>query len=111
MVISLFLLIFFTAFQTSLSLTNIQNPFSERNANFESISSPTSDGKYFVNLQYGVASVRKGEPAFFMANLFDNTGEKQITMRHVDCDFIISRDGIELYKMSTKYGEPFFSLN
>ena len=33
-------------------------------------------------------------------------------MRHVDCDFIIQRDGIELFKMSSKYGEPFFhSIN
>jgi hypothetical protein len=33
-------------------------------------------------------------------------------MRHVDCDFIIQRDGIELFKMSKKYGEPFYrSIN
>jgi hypothetical protein len=63
-------------------------------------------------LQYGPASVRKGGPTFFMANFFENTGEKQIRMRHVDCDFIIQRDGIELFKMSSKYGEPFYhSIN
>ncbi len=28
-------------------------------------------------------------------------------MRHVDCDFI-QKDGIELFQMSSKYGEPFF---
>ena len=47
-----------------------------------------------------------------MVNLFHNSGDKQSRMRHVDCDFIILRDGIELYKMSTKYGEPLFhSIN
>lgn len=49
---------------------------------------------------------------FFMINLFENVGDKQIRMRHVDCDFIIQKDGIELFRMSTKYGEPFFhSIN
>ena len=47
-----------------------------------------------------------------MVNMFDNNKDKQIRMRHVDCDFIIQRDGIELFKMSSKYGEPFFhSIN
>ena len=47
-----------------------------------------------------------------MVNLFENNGDKQIRMRHVDCDFIILKDGIELYKMSTKYGEPlFYAIN
>jgi hypothetical protein len=42
----------------------------------------------------------------------NNNKDKQIRMRHVDCDFIIQRDGIELFKMSTKYGEPFYhSIN
>ncbi|MGI0033305.1 MAG: hypothetical protein ACRD97_08550 [Nitrososphaeraceae archaeon] len=37
---------------------------------------------------------------------------RQIRMRHVDCDFIILRNGNELFKMSTKYGESFFhSIN
>jgi len=47
-----------------------------------------------------------------MVNMFDNNKDKQIRMRHVDCDFIIQRDGIELFKMSTNYGEPFYhSIN
>ena len=108
LIISLVLLLYITTLQNSFSLVNTKSPFSESNAKIESISSGTSDGKYFVNLQYGPALVRKGEPTFFMANLFDNNGDKQIRMRHVDCDFIIQRDGIELFKMSTKYGEPFF---
>ena len=112
LIISLLLLLYITTLQNSFSLINTKSPFSESDAKIESISSGTSDGKYFVNLQYGPALVRKGEPTFFMANLFDNTGDKQIRMRHVDCDFIIQRDGIELYKMSTKYGEPFYhSIN
>jgi len=112
LIVSLILLVCFTTFQSSFSLINTKSPFSESNAKIESISSGTSDGKYFVNLQYGPPLVRKGEPIFFMANLFDNTGDKHIRMRHVDCDFIIQRDGIELFKMSTKYGEPLFhSIN
>jgi hypothetical protein len=110
-IMSLVLLIFFTTLQNSFSLINTKNPFSESNAKIKNISSITSNGKYFVNLQYG-PEVKRGEPNFFMVNMFDNNNDKQIRMRHVDCDFIISRDGIELYKMSTKYGEPlFYSIN
>ncbi len=111
LIISLVLLICFTSFQTSFSVVNTKSPFSESNAKIESISSSTSDGKYFINLQYG-PDVKKEEPTFFMVNMFNNNGDKQIRMRHVDCDFIIQRDGIELFRMSTKYGEPFFhSIN
>jgi hypothetical protein len=111
LIISLVLLICFTTFQKSFSLINTKSPFSESNAKIKSISSSTSDGKYFINLQYG-PDVKKGDLIFFMVNMFDNSGDKQIRMRHVDCDFIILRDGIELFKMSTKYGEPFFhSIN
>src|SRR5438093_10390403 len=111
LIISLDLLICFTTFQNSFSLINTKSPFSESNATIKSISSSTSDGKYFINLQYG-PEVKKGELGFFMVNMFNNNGDKQIRMRHVDCDFIILRDGIELYKMSTKYGEPLFhSIN
>jgi hypothetical protein len=110
-IISLVLLIFFTTFQNSFSLVNSKSPFSETNAKIKNISSSTSDGKYFVNLQYG-PEVKRGEPSFFLVNMFDNYNDKQIRMRHVDCDFIMQRDGIELYKMSTKYGEPLFhSIN
>ena len=110
-IISLVLLIFFTTFQNSFSLVNSKSPFSESNAKIENISSSTSDGKYFVNLQYG-PEIKNGEPTFFMVNMFENNKDKQTSMRHVDCDFIIQRDGIELYKMSTKYGEPFYhSIN
>ena len=110
-IFSLVLLIFFTTFQNSFSLVNSKSPFSESNAKIENISSSTSDGKYFVNLQYG-PEIKNGEPTFFMVNMFENNKDKQTSMRHVDCDFIIQRDGIELYKMSTKYGEPFYhSIN
>jgi hypothetical protein len=111
LIISLLLLLYITTLQNSFSLVNSKSPFSESNAKINSISSSTSDGKYFVNLQYG-PEVKSGEPTFFMVNMFDNNKDKQIRMRHVDCDFIIQRDGIELFKMSTKYGEPFYhSIN
>src|SRR5881397_1832530 len=110
LIISLDLLICFTTFQNSFSLINTKSPFSESNATIKSISSSTSAGKYFINLQYG-PEVKNGELGFFIVNIITN-GDKQIRMRHVDCDFIIERDGIELFKMSTKYGEPrFHSIN
>jgi hypothetical protein len=112
LIISLLLLLYITTLQNSFSLVNSKSPFSESNAKIKNISSSTSDGKYFVNLQYGPEIVKSGEPTFFMVNMFDNNKDKQIRMRHVDCDFIIQRDGIELFKMSTKYGEPFYhSIN
>jgi hypothetical protein len=112
LIISLLLLLYITTLQNSFSLINTKSPFSESNAKIKNISSSTSDGKYFVNLQYGAEIVKSGEPTFFMVNMFDNNKDKQIRMRHVDCDFIIQRDGIELFKMSSKYGEPFFhSIN
>jgi hypothetical protein len=111
LIISLLLLLYITTLQNSFSLVNSKSPFSESTAKIKNISSSTSDGKYFVNLQYG-PEVKSGEPTFFMVNMFDNNKDKQIRMRHVDCDFIIQRDRIELFKMSTKYGEPFYhSIN
>jgi hypothetical protein len=111
LIISFTLLAYFTALQDSFWLAGIQNPFSDSNAKIENISSRTTGGKYLVNLQYA-ESASKGEPSFFMVNLFHISSDKQSRMRHVDCDFIITRDGIQLYKMSTKYGEPLFhSIN
>jgi hypothetical protein len=106
-IISIVLLIFFTTFQNSFSLINTKSPFSESTAKIKNIAISTSDGEYFINLQYG-PEVKSGEPTFFMVNMLENSGDKQIRMRHVDYDFIIQRDGIELFKMSTKYGEPFY---
>ena len=112
LIISLLLLLYITTLQNSFSLVNTKSPFSESNTKIKSISSSTSDGKYFINLQYGPELVKKGELSFFMVSILENSGDKQIRMRHVDCDFIIQRDGIELFKMSTKYGEPFYhSIN
>jgi hypothetical protein len=112
LIISLLLLLSITTLQNSFSLINTKSPFSESNAKIKNISRSTSDGKYFDNLQFGPEIVKTGEPTFFMVNMFDNNKDKQIRMRHVDCDFIIQRDGIELFKMSSKYGEPFFhSIN
>ena len=101
-----------TALHNSLSLINTKSPFSESNAKIKNVSISTSDGKYFVNLQFGPEIVKSGETTFFIVNMFDDSKDKQIRMRHVDCDFIIQRDGVDLFKMSSKYGEPFFhSIN
>jgi hypothetical protein len=95
-IISLVLLIFFTTFQNSFSLVNTKSPFSESTAKIKNISSSTFDGKCFIKLQYGPV-VKSGEPTFFMVNVLENSGDKQIRMRRVACDFIIQRDGIELF--------------
>jgi hypothetical protein len=109
--ISLLLLISITTLPNSFSLAHTKSPFSESTAKIKNISRSTSDGNYVINLQYS-PEVRKGDISFFMVNMFDNTTDKQVRMRHVDCDFTIQRDGIELYKMSTKYGEPLYqSIN
>lgn len=110
--ISLALFICFMTYQSAFSQTNSTSPFSTNGSKIEAVSAETVDGKYFINLQYAPELVRNGEPMFFMANLFENAGDKQVRLRHVDCDFIISKDGIELYRMSTQYGETFFhSIN
>jgi hypothetical protein len=102
----LILLACYTTFQSSFS-QYVKSPFSESNAKIQSASRSTSDGKYFINLQYS-PQVKNGEPSFFMVNMFEYSGNKQDRIRHVDCDFIIQKDGIELFKMSKKYGEPLF---
>lgn len=105
------LLICPTILQVSSTLVAV-NPFSNNNAKINSITIQTSDGKYLVNLQYGSESVMKGQPTFFMVNLFSKSEGKDVRMRHVDCDFIILRNGIELFRLSTKYGEPLYhSIN
>ena len=109
---SAILLVSFTTFHSSFSQTNTSSPFSKVNSEIKSISGQTPDGRYFINLQYAPALVGKGDTVFFMVNLFENAGGKQIRMRHVDCDFIIDKNGTELFRMSSKYGEPFFhSIN
>jgi hypothetical protein len=68
LIISLLLLLNITTLQNSFSLVNSKSPFSESNAKIKNISSSTSDGKYFVNLQYG-PGIKIGEPTFFMVNM------------------------------------------
>ena len=112
LIIILVLFICFTTYQSSFSQTNTSSPFSKSHSKIKGASGDTFDGKYRVNLQYGPEIVRNGESTFFMVNLFENVGDKQVRLRHVDCDFIITKDGTERYRMSTKYGEPFFhSIN
>lgn len=48
--VSLILLTCFTTFRSTFSQTNTTSPFSNGNAKIESVSSHTSDEKYFVNL-------------------------------------------------------------
>jgi hypothetical protein len=80
-IISLVLLIFFTTFQNSFSLINTKSPFSESTAKIKSISSSTSDGKYFVNLQYGLyvvaGYIRSPNIEILYINGLDTTNHKQ----------------------------------
>jgi hypothetical protein len=71
--ISLVVLKCFTTFHSSFSQANTTSPFSKSNVKIQNISVYTSDGKYFVNLQYAQTLVGKGKTMFFMVNLFDLT--------------------------------------
>jgi hypothetical protein len=46
-----------------------------------------------------------------MVNMLENSGDKQIRMRHVDCDFIIQRDGIGAIQDVYEVWGAFLSLN
>ena len=78
LIISLLLLLSITTLQNSFSLINTKSPFSESNATIENISSRTSDGKYYVNLQYSPESVRKGEPSFLWSTCLRIMGTNKL---------------------------------
>lgn len=81
LIITLILLVSFTPIQTSFSQSNT-SPFAKANSEIKSVSGQTFDGRYSINMQYSPAIVGKGETVFFMVNLFDNAGGKQIRLRH-----------------------------
>jgi hypothetical protein len=81
LIISLLLLLYITTLQNSFSLVNSKSPFSESTAKIKSISSSTSDGKYFVNLQYGLyvvaGYIRSPNIEILYINGLDTTNDKQ----------------------------------
>jgi len=98
--------------QNSAPISGVSSPFTNSSANIESVSKNATDAKYNVVLKYSQEPIKKGEPAFFMVDMFSNTNGEHTRMRHVDCDFIVLKDKQEMYKLSSKYGEPqFHSIN
>ena len=86
------------------------NPFSMSNAKIESVKGITSDGKFLVVLQYDPEQAKKGQITFLRIDMFDNLKNNQTRLRHVDCDIIIVKDNNEVFKISSKYGEPLYHV-
>lgn len=84
------------------------NPFAMSNAKIKNVKGTTSDGKFLIELEYSPEKARKGQVTFLRIDLFDNLMNNQTTLRHVDCDLIIEKDNIELFKLSSKYGESVY---
>lgn len=78
------------------------------NAKIKNIKGTTSDGKFLIELEYSPEQVKKGQVTFLRIDLFDNLMNNQTRLRHVDCDLIIAKDNIELFKLSSKYGESVY---
>lgn len=86
------------------------NPFSMSNAKIESVKGITSDGKFLVVSQYDPEQAEKGQITFLRIDMFDNVKNNQTRLRHVDRDLIIVKDNNELFKISSKYGEPLYHV-
>lgn len=106
-VISLQLIIILGQSHLGFSLI-ANNPFATNNANIKNVKSTTSDGKYLVEVQYSPDQASKGKVTFLRIDLFDYTMNNQTRLRHVDCDLIIEKNHSEVFKLSSKYGEPFY---
>ena len=84
------------------------NPFAMSNAKIKNVKGTTSDGKFLIELEYSPEQAKKGQVTFLRIDLFDNLMNNQTRLRHVDCDLIIEKDNIELFKLSSKYGESVY---
>ena len=84
------------------------NPFAMSNAKLKNVKGTTFDGKYLIELEYSPEQAKKGQITFLRIDLFDNLMNNQTRLRHVDCDLIIAKDNIELFKLSSKYGESVY---
>ncbi|MGI8719487.1 MAG: hypothetical protein ACR2KF_03080 [Nitrososphaeraceae archaeon] len=78
------------------------------NAKIKNVKGTTSDGKFLIELEYSPEQAKKGQVTFLRIDLFDNLMNNQTRLRHVDCDLIIEKDNIELFKLSSKYGESVY---
>jgi len=86
----------------------VSNPFVTSNADIKNIKGTTADGKYLIEIQYSPEQASKGKVTFLRIDLFDNTMNNQTRLSHVDCDLIIEKDQSEVFKLSSKYGEPLY---
>lgn len=84
------------------------NPFAMSNAKIKNVKGTTSDGKFLIELEYSPEQAKKGQVTFLRIDLFDNLMNNQTRLRHVDCDLIIEKDNIELFTLSSKYGESVY---
>jgi hypothetical protein len=109
-----YVIVFFLQFVIVLSYSHIaysliaNNPFAMNNAKIKSVKSTTQDGKYLVELEYSPEQAKKGQVTFLRIDLFDNLLNNQTRLRHVDCDLIIEKNNIELFRLSSKYGESVY---
>lgn len=74
------------------------------NAKIQGVKGHTSDGKLLVELEYSPEVVKKDELIFFKINFFDSDSNDRT--RHVDCDLIVRKSGMGLFKASKQYSEP-----
>ena len=71
----------------------------------------TSDGKFLRELEYSPEQAKKGQVTFLRIDLFDNLMKNTIKEPGFGMsigDLIIEKDNIELFKLSSKYGESVY---
>jgi hypothetical protein len=113
-ILNYYVIVFFLQFIIVLSNSHIaysliaNNPFAMNNAKIKSVKGTTHDGKYLVELEYSPEQAKKGQVTFLRIDLFDNLMNNQTRLRHVDCDLIIEKNNVELFKLSSKYGESVY---
>jgi hypothetical protein len=113
-ILNYYVIVFFFQFIIVLSNSHIahsliaNNPFAMNDANIKNVKGTTHDGKYLIELEYSPEQAKKGQVTFLRIDLFDNLLSNQTRLRHVDCDLIIEKNNIELFKLSSKYGESVY---
>jgi len=113
-ILNYYVIVFFLQFIIVLSNSHIaysliaNNPFAMNNAKIKSVKGTTHDGKYLVELEYSPEQAKIGQVTFLRIDLFDNLMNNQTRLRHVDCDLIIEKNNVELFKLSSKYGDSIY---
>ena len=113
-ILNYYVIVFFLQFIIVLSNSHIaysliaNNPFAMNNAKIKGVKGTTHDGKYLVELEYSPEQAKKGQVTFLRIDLFDNLMNNQTRLRHVDCDLIIEKNKVELFKLSSKYGDSVY---